>query len=129
MTSYRLAASPRDYAKAHDLVKAEGIEQAPLSFPTIMAWKGDELTGFLSTYISNKAIVAGPLVLKSGANRIWTLMRLIENYERVMREMKIQSYIFSVEKKHKTWLDKIVEVYVVEPYTEHNGRFWYKRNL
>lgn len=129
MTSYRLAASARDYAKAHDLMKAEGLEQAQLSFPTLMSWKGNELTGFMSTYISNNAIVAGPLVVKGGQNRIWTLMRLIENYERVMREMKIRSYIFSVDEKQNTWLDKIAEVFAVELYTEHKGRFWYKRNL
>lgn len=129
MTSYRLAASGSDYAKAHKLIKAEGLEQAQLSFPTMMAWKENELTGFISTYISNNSIVAGPLVIKSGQSRYWTLIRLIENYERVMREMRIQSYIFSVDKDQQSWLDKVNEVFAIKPYTEYNGRFWYQRNL
>lgn len=129
MTLYRLAASARDYVHAHDLIKAEGLEQARLSFPTVMAWKDNELTGLLSTQTDQKAIIAGPLVIKSGQRRHWTLIRLIENYERVMREMQIKSFIFSVDKDSKTWLDKINDVWKIEPYTEFNGRFWYQRNL
>lgn len=129
MTIYRLAASSRDYAAAHDLIKAEGLEQARLSFPTMMAWKDNELTGVLSTYIDKNTIYAGPLVLKKGQRRSWTLIRLVENYERVMREMKIKQFIFSVDKANKEWLDKISETYELKPYTEFNGRYWYQRNL
>lgn len=129
MTLYRLAASPRDYAKAHDLIASEGLPEHRLSFPTIMAWKDNELTGLLSTHIDKDTIYAGPLVLKSGQRRSWTLIRLVENYERIMREMKIKQFIFSVDKANKEWLDKISQTYAFEPYTEYNGRYWYKRNL
>lgn len=129
MTIYRLAASPRDYVAAHDLIKAEGVEQARLSFPTVMAWKDNELTGILSTYIDKNTIYAGPLVLKKGQRRLWTLIRLVETYEKVMRDMTIKSYFFSVDKANKEWLDKISDVYELKPYTEYNGRYWYQRNL
>lgn len=129
MTIYRLAASPRDYVAAHDLIKAEGVEQARLSFPTVMAWKDNELTGILSTYIDKNTIYAGPLVLKKGQRRSWTLIRLVETYEKVMRDMTIKSYFFSVDKANKEWLDKISDVYELKPYTEYNGRYWYQRNL
>lgn len=129
MTIYRLAASPRDYAAAHDLVKAEGLPEHRISFPTVMAWKDNELTGILSTYIDKNTIYAGPLVLKKGQRRSWTLIRLVETYEKVMRSMTIKSYFFSVDKANKEWLDKISDVYELKPYTEHNGRYWYQRNL
>lgn len=129
MTTYRLAADARDYAKAHDLIKADGLEQARLSFPTIMAWKGNELTGIFSTHFVRNMIIAGPLVLKGGAKRYWTLIRLIENYERVMRQTGVTSYIFSVDVNDKKWLDKISDVWKIEPYAEQNGRFFYMRNL
>lgn len=129
MTLYRLAASPRDYAAAHDLIKAEGLPEHRLSFPTFMAWKDNELTGVLSTHIYNNMIIAGPLVLKNGQARYWTLIRLIENYERVMRHMRITSFIFSVDEKAKEWLDKIAKTYAIEPYAHQDGRFFYERKL
>lgn len=129
MTHYMLAASARDYAKAQDLVKAEGLPRHTLSFPTVLAWKDGELTGLLSTYIQKDLIVAGPLVLRSGQKRYWTLIRLIENYELVMRTVGVTSYIFSVEEDNQAWLDKIDDVFHLEPYATQDGRNFYVRKL
>lgn len=130
MTDYRLARGPADYAKAHALIKEEGLEEHRLSFPTIMAWKDDELTGFLSTtYDKNNATLAGPLVLKSGARRSWTLIRLIDVYDSVMRNSGVKSYIFGVEKKNADWLQKIGQTFGLEPFAEKDGHWFYERKL
>lgn len=130
MTDYRLAAGPADYAKAHALMQEEGMEEHRLSFPTVMAWKDGELTGVLSTtYDQNNVTLAGPLVLKSGARRSWTLIRLIDVYDSVMRKSGVKSYIFGVEKKNADWLEKIGQTVGLKPYAEKDGHWFYERKL
>lgn len=129
MTEYRLAASGRDYARAHELMAAEGFESQELSFPTVIALKGQELTGFLSTHISNKMVCAGPLILKNGQARYWTLIRLIETYENVMRTAGITAFVFSVDNGAAEWLDKIAKTVELEPYAEKGGRKFFIRKL
>lgn len=130
MTDYRLARGPADYAKAHDLIKEEGLAEHRLSFPTVMAWKDGEVTAVLSTtYDRNNTTIAGPLVLKSGARRSWTLIRLIDVYDSVMRSAGMKSYIFSVEKKNVEWLEKIEQTFDIKPFAEKDGNWFYERKL
>lgn len=129
MTMYRMADGPADYAKCHKLLRDEGLPDHELSFPTIMAKKDDELTGMLATHYSNGMIIAGPLVLKSGQRRYYTLIRLIETYERVMRAAGITSYIFSAEASNEAWLDKIDKLFHFKPYAEKDGRLFFIRDL
>lgn len=129
MTDYRLAASGRDYAKAHELIRSEGLQQEELSFPTMLAWQGNELVGCLGTHITNKMIAAGPLTIKTDRPRYWTLIRLIENYENVMRAAGISSYIFSVEVTNTDYIDKIDKTFGLKPYAVENGHNFYIRKL
>lgn len=129
MTEYRLAASGADYAKAHELVRAEGLPDHELSYPTILAVKDGELTGLLSTHIQKNMIIAGPMVLRSGAPRYWTLIRLIETYENVMRSAGISAFVFSVDEATSAkWLEK-VDWFGLKPYADQDGRKFYVRNL
>jgi len=109
-------------------MRAEGIEDE-LAFPTVMAIKDGQLTGFISTHISNDMIVAGPMVIRSGARRYWTLIRLIEHYENVMRSIGITSYIFSIDANDEKWTADIKELYGVDPYAEQEGRKFFVRNI
>jgi hypothetical protein len=130
MTIYCIADSARSYSLCHQLIREEGLEQSELSFPTLMAISEDGvLTGVLGTHISNHQIVAGPLVLKSDRPHYWTLIRLIEHYERVMRTAGVTEYIFSVPKDAEAWLDKIDKLFHFEPYSEKDGRLWFVRKL
>ena len=117
-----------DYNRAYKLMRAEGIEDE-LAFPTVMAIKDGQLTGFISTHISNDMIVAGPMVIRSGARRYWTLIRLIEHYENVMRSIGITSYIFSIDANDEKWTADIKELYGVDPYAEQEGRKFFVRNI
>lgn len=128
MTLYRLAETGRDYAKCHELMRAEGVQQAELAYPTMMAWKDKELTAFLSTYIDKGWITAGPLVLKSGPPRYWTLIRLIEAYENVMRASGVTSFLFSVPDSYEKYL-KQIDALGMKPYAKQDGRSFFVRNL
>lgn len=130
MTEYVLATTPNDFAAAQELIDAEGTDDATIGHPTLMAIKDGELTAVLGTHITdNNFIVAGPLVIKSGAHRFWTLIRLIDEYDRVMRGIGITQYLFSVEDSNSDWLDKIEKTFAIEPYAHERGRFFYIRNL
>lgn len=129
MTEYRLAMGGDDYRRAHELMTAEHMEQDELAFPTMMAWKDNELTGFISTHISNDLIVAGPMVIKSGRPRYWTLIRLIENYETVMRDIGITAYVFSIDASDEKWTQDIWDIYGTRPYAERDGRKFFVRNI
>lgn len=94
-TKYRLATSPADY-KACRALFADNHGADPtnsLSFPTVMAERDGALVGFLSTWSSKKALIAGPLEVKGGKN-IFLFIRLIEAYENVMRIAGVKRFLF-----------------------------------
>lgn len=128
MTRYTVAQSGQDYKKAHALIKEEGLDDAPLNFPTLLAWEDAKLVGVLGTDTTQKMIIAGPLVLRSDKKRVFTLLRLLEKYEDVMRACQITSYIFSVEIGTK-WLEEVETLTELKPYAEKDGRAFYVRNL
>lgn len=128
MTHYLLARTAQDYKKAHELIKEEGLDDAPLNFPTLLAWEDAKLVGVLGTDTSQNMIIAGPLAIRSDKKRVFTLLRLIEKYEDVMRACQITSYVFSVEIGTK-WLDEVEKLTELKPYAEKDGRAFYVRNL
>lgn len=130
MTHYRLATAPTDYKLAHQLFKNEGIEDVDeLSFPTMLAWDDGNLVGVLSTHVANKMIIAGPMVIKNDKPRYWTLIRLIEQYERVMRDAGVTSFIFSVPVDQYPEYVKQIDKLGMKPYAQEGGRNFYVRNL
>ena len=129
MTQYRLATTANDYVQAHKLARENNHYFERFSFPTVLAWKGDELTGMLATTIRQKMIIAGPLCLKGGQRRSFTLIRLIDFYDVVMRKAGIKSYIFAVENSNREWIDKINKTFDISPYSYKNGMAFYVRKL
>ena len=130
MTHYRLAVSPQDYKLAHQLFKSEGIEDVDeLSFPTMTAWDDGTLVGVLSTHITDKVIVAGPMVIKNDKPRYWTLIRLIEQYERVMKQAGVTQFVFSVPVDQYPRYVEQIDKLGMKPYAQEGGRNFYVRNL
>lgn len=126
MTSYKLAESPQDYKRIHALIKSEGFDDAALAFPTIMALDDDgELVGALGTNTQQSMIIAGPLVIKNDKRRSFTIIRLVEAYEAVMRHCKIKSFIFSAKADDEVWLRYIDEVLGFEPYYKDAENAWF----
>lgn len=126
MTSYRLATTPADYRKCQALMR-EYREPVPLSFPTVMAERDGELIGFLSTHTKHGAVVAGPLVIREGL-RAFTMVRLIEAYDRVMWRAGVKSYHFHVSAANAQWREQIERFGMTPWHTDEQGA-WFKREL
>lgn len=122
---YHVASNTKDYNKVQALIQKEGITKTRLSFPTVMAFDGDELVGALGTRIDNKMIVAGPLVLRSDKRRVFTGIRLAEAYEMAMRNLGIKSFIIYGETGGL--LTKAIERYYpgITPYSMKDGNSFY----
>jgi hypothetical protein len=119
--------TPHDYRAAHAFLRAQDADE-PLSFPTVVAIRDDAIVGLLSTQTGQGAVIAGPLVI-SMARPIFIAIRLIEAYERVLWEAGVRSYRFGIDATEgKAWAD-MVQRYGFEPYTEHAGALWFKREL
>lgn len=129
MTSYKIAENAAEYKKAHGLIKAEGVVDMPLAFPTILAMDGEDVVGVLGTDVSSGYIVAGPLVLKSDKKRSFTIIRLVDAYDHAMRLAGVKSFIFSASLENKKWLDYIDKVLGFTPYSYSDGRAWFVRKL
>jgi len=97
-TEYRLAASPRDYARCRDLMRGQPeASDTHLTFPTVMAERAGRLLGFLSTHPSKDAVIAGPLILAPDLPRPgFVTLRLGEAYDAVMRKAGMAFYWFHV---------------------------------
>lgn len=125
-TSYKIAETANDYKRVHALIKSEGVDDtASLAFPTIMAIEDEEVVGCLGTNTQQSMIIAGPLVIKSDKKRTFTIIRLVEAYELVMKECKIKSFIFSAKADDEQWLRYIDEVLGFEPYYKDAENAWF----
>lgn len=129
MTEYIVAQTSQDYKSCHELIKLENVDDTQLTFPTLMAYnKDDDLVGLLGTHISKGHVCAGPLVLRSDRARYWTIIRLVDTYDKVMSEMGLSYYIISVEQSNKEWIDKVENLVGLKPYsTDENHRFYVRR--
>jgi hypothetical protein len=127
-TVYRLARSPKDFQRCHALLAEQGVERSPLSYPTVMALRGDRLMGCLSRIQSETMIIAGPLAVSS-PRPIITVMRLVEAWELVLWHAGVRSYHFGVQlPQHKAWLT-IIEKVGLQPYSKDEQVVWFKREL
>lgn len=127
-TSYRLAYSPRDYQKCHRLLVDLGQPEPQLSWPTVMAFRGIQVVGCLSTQPSKQAIIAGPLAI-STPRPIITAMRLIDAYEGILRHAGVTMYEFAIElDKNPQWL-QVVSKFGVIPYYHDARVVWFRREL
>jgi hypothetical protein len=124
---FRLAKSPKDFHKAHALMRAEGVPKQKLGFPTLLVVEDNDPVGLISTDIQNGMIIAGPLVVKSDRRRIQTAITMVEMYEMALRSMGIKTFIFHVEEG--SFLDKMISRYSeYQPYaTEGTKKFFIRR--
>jgi hypothetical protein len=127
-TVYRLARSTKDFQRCHALLAEQGVERSPLSYPTVMALRGETLVGCLSRIQSDTAVIAGPLAVSS-PRPILTVMRLIEAWELVLWRAGVRSYHFGIQlPQHKAWL-QIVEKVGLQPYAQDEQVVWFRREL
>jgi hypothetical protein len=122
---YKIAETSKDMAEIGVLLIREGFANQEMVFPTVMAWDGDEVVGFIATTPNPDMVVAGPMVMRSGKRRVFTALRLIELYEQVMGTLGMKSIIFSAHETDsfiaqgiKKWFPQM------QPYAK-NGQWLY----
>lgn len=128
-TRYRLAASSRDYARCHALLRAQGPD-TDLTFPTVLAEREGQVVGFLSTRPSKQAIIAGPLVIDRATSRpAITAWRLADAYEIILRRAGVTSYAFHVSAGRPEWVSTLGRLGFEPWQAEPSGGMWYRRAL
>lgn len=128
MAEYRIADTAEDYKKARRFLESERGAVERLTFPTILATQDKELVGVMGTHLNMqlKVAIAGPLIVKSDRLRMFTIIRLVENYEAVMRSCGLSSFLFRVDLDNWKWIDKIKNVLNMEPYDIRTDGMWFK---
>lgn len=126
MVDFRLA-DEETLEQAERLMESEGLEDASVGYPVVIAVDEDEVVGFLGTHIKDDYIIAGPLVLKTDRRRPFTAIRLGEVYEAVLRSIGITHYILWFEEDSN--LDKYFRSIGLNPYAISDGKSFYFRDI
>lgn len=107
-TIYRLV-KKHEYKICHKLIRDNKIPNCRLTYPTVVAERGDKIIGVLATMPDKLRIIAGPLVVDPSIKvRSFIALRLIEAYEMILRLSGVSFYFFNIFKTDDKWI-KIVE--------------------
>lgn len=118
----------RDKRRCRKIADAQGITD-PCSFPTVLAERDGQVLGFLATARSDKAVIAGPLVIAPEARRpVIVMMRLIEAYEVVLKRAGVVSFYFHVAEANPMWR-RLVEKMGHKAYHRDDAGQWYRRKV
>lgn len=130
-TVVRLATKPEDYRACRALLPA--AEQCWLAYPTVMAYRGEDLVGFLSTRPFRevgKRIVAGPLYLIPGRASMILALRLLEGYEVVLAMSGVTHYLCHVAHANTVWAPMVARAAAAglgRPIETSSTGIWYER--
>lgn len=128
MTIYRLAKTPADFKACHALMIEAG-ERIAIRRPTIVAERDGKIIAMLGTIKTKRGMVAGPLIISSAVHsRGFLLMRLIDNYDLVLRKLGLPSYFFHVRQANARWVDTLTR-FRYEPFAQEDGVLWYLKKL
>jgi hypothetical protein len=125
---FTIAQTPNDYKLCHALARETATPIKQLSFPTVLGYEGDTFVGFMSTFLGEGLIVAGPMVIKPDKRRPRLALRLGENYENAMRSMGVHSFIMSVE-RDSVMHDAVKRYTGMEPYAEEENTLFFVRRI
>lgn len=126
-TTYRLARPGGEYNALYAMMRRNGVPEQRLSWPVVVAERNDKLIGFLGTWDTANAIIAGPTVIDGGRNMV-VYLRLAEAYDNVMRLARISSYVFTVAKSNSAHVERVKRV-GIKQIGEDAEQVWFKREL
>ena|SRR5262245_36133084 len=130
---YRLADKPSDLQLCYELMDQEKTsrEGLELKTPCVLAFKDEDLVGFLGTHTDDELVFGGPLVMRHNEDPpMLVVYQLCELYEISMRQIGIKSYIMSVE--DDTFFDQAIKRYNppnMEQYAREGNKTFYVRRL
>jgi hypothetical protein len=133
MTDFRIASTSKEYKECHDLLDLLGrVAGSPLSFPTICAYRGDKLVGFIALRNAKKtkAIVINEIAVDPAIKRpVFLLVKLIDIMDRFLADRGIVSYYFSVPLDLPHYIARIKQVIGLDPYTKDSKVAWFVRRI
>ncbi|PWT71739.1 MAG: hypothetical protein C5B59_17320 [Bacteroidetes bacterium] len=104
-------------------------------FPTIVAETDDRerILGFLSTWVSGKDVIAGPLWINPnvrGLLRGRVTLAVFECYEFILRKAGLSYYKAYVPAHLTRYISLLYRAVDLEPYDmDDNGNLWFERRL
>ncbi len=122
---YRVAETLADYDACRKLMTACGMS-ADIGYPSLMAISNEGLIGLMGTQPRSDMILAGPLCLRPDKRRVFTAMRLVLMYERVLHNLGISSFIFHVDETDSFFF-QVMERYFLDlkPYAKKGTMLFY----
>jgi hypothetical protein len=126
-TVYKLATTLADYRRAQALCKERGPYQGPMAFPTVLAWRGDEVIGFVSTHPDATAVLCDRVAIVEGAPKK-TVLSMMDAYERVLWAAGVRVYYIWIEKDNGQALTATAKLYG-EPYHIDDEHAWFRIDL
>lgn len=126
--SYRLADGPADFRRAHALCDALGMERVTFGWPTVVAEKDGEIIGVMATRPSDKAVLVGRLAAK-GQNPSFTLIRLVDAYENVLRLAGVKVYLIPTQREDERLQVAIERLMDIRPWVRDEKVVWYRREI
>lgn len=127
MVKYRLARPGGEYNRLYALMEQEGGKKEPIGWPVVVAEEDGKAIGFLATYPTTEALIAGPLVIE-GSKRPFVFLRLVDAYENVLKTAGVTAYCFRVAKSNTKQM-KRVESIGLKRVGETETQVIYKREL
>jgi hypothetical protein len=124
---YRLAKPGGEYNRLYALSEREGFKKEPLGWPVVVAEENGKVIGFLATYPTDDALIAGPLVIEGG-KRPFVFMRLVDAYENLMRMAGVSVYCFRVDRSNTKQIERVDSI-GLERVGETDTHITYKRIL
>ena len=129
-TKYKVVDTEQEYHACKKLLIKEKFPDQEFVFPTIIAYQGRKLIGFLATSPDPDIILGGPLVMDTRKHRAWTAMKLISLYEEALFNIGVKRYIFWIDPS-RSGLTRGLKKYFTElkPYATEGDKEFYVRNL
>jgi len=127
---YKVAETPEDFKAAKKLLLAEGFAEQEIGFPTVMAWEGETLIGYITTTPHPDMVLGGPMVMKGDKQRVFTSVRLVELYEQTMLSLGITSVIFYADENESPFVRGVRRWFPdVKPYAKKGSLLFYNWKL
>lgn len=124
---YRLAKPGGEYNRLYALMEQEMGKKEVIGWPVVVAEENGKVIGFLATYPTDEALIAGPLVIE-GSNRPFVFIRLVDAYENLLRAAGVSVYTFRVAKSNVNQIARVESV-GLERIGETETQIIYKREL
>lgn len=125
---YRLATSPHDYKRCHELARSTGLEHRRLEYPTIMGFDGDDLIGFVSTMQKGGLLAIGQIAVRKGRLRSVVAGKLLTALENVLRLSGVSWYYIPIQKDRGDLME-LVSGFAERLDDTGDSNTWFKRTI